>query len=66
MFQIPAATFGIFLEYVVDLKGNAKNFAIEICEGVIKKKEEMPETQEEDKIFKCAYKRARSILQYLH
>lgn len=65
MFQVPEASFETLLEYLVDLQGKSKNFVIESCEGIFKKKEEMATSEEEDLVLERAYERARSIMQCL-
>lgn len=63
--QIPEVAFEILLEYFEDLRGNSKNYVIELCEGIFKKKEEMVASEEENQALECAYERARSIMQCL-
>lgn len=67
--QITCDTFEILLEYMMNIRGAARELAIEYSEKVIKDKEISAAADDvaEDKNLQddAAYQRARSMLQYI-
>ncbi len=61
--QIPEKSFKLLLEYLINLKGNGKNFVVQKCENVMKAKEK--NSSSADPSLEISYQRARSALQYI-